>query len=285
MSICWINGAFVAEADARVSIFDRGLLFGDGVYDVAAVFGGRLLDADLHLRRLERSLTAIGMNAPQSESAWMNVMQSLVEQNSIDEGLVYVQVTRGTAEREFTFPAHAAPTMFAFARKKALSNDPNAKGVSLHAVEDIRWARRDIKSVSMLAQVLAKQAAKAAGAFEAIMHENGVVTEGGSSNLWIVHNGTLVTRSLSHDILAGITREVVLGLAQRDTMTIAERAFTIAEAKTASECFLTSATNFLIPVTGIDGVAIGDGTPGPVSMRLRAEYFVRANEIVSVGTN
>jgi D-alanine transaminase len=283
MSICWINGAFVAEAEAHVSIFDRGLLFGDGVYEVAAVFGGRLLDADLHLRRLERSLTAIGMTAPQSESAWLDIMQSLAEQNGIDEGLVYIQVTRGTAERDFTFPANATPTMFAFARKKSLTNDPNAKGVSLHAVDDIRWVRRDIKSVSMLAQVLAKQAAKAAGAFEAIMHEDGVVTEGGSSNLWIVQNGTIITRSLSHDILAGITREVILGLAQREHIAIEERSFTIAEANAASECFLTSATNFLIPVTRIDQVIIGDGTPGPLSTSLRAAYFARAAELVAVG--
>ena len=280
MSTCWLNGSFLPEAEAHVSIFDRGLLFGDGVYEVAAVFGGRLLDADLHLRRLERSLTAIGMGAPLPIPAWIDVMQSLADQNGIDEGLVYLQVTRGTAERDFTFPANAAPTMFAFARKKSLTNDPNAKGVTLHAVDDIRWARRDIKSVSMLAQVLAKQAAKAAGAFEAIMHENGVVTEGGSSNLWIVQDGTIVTRSLSHDILAGITRDVILELAERERIPLIERAFTLAEASAASECFLTSATNFLVPVTRIDDVPIGTGAPGPVATQLRAAYFERATATV-----
>lgn len=280
MSTCWLNGSFVPEGQAHVSIFDRGLLFGDGVYEVAAVFGGRLLDADLHLRRLERSLAAIGMQSPMSIEAWMDMMQSLADQNGIDEGLVYLQVTRGTAERDFTFPANTSPTMFAFARKKSVTNDPNAKGVTLHAVADIRWVRRDIKSVSMLAQVLAKQAAKAAGAFEAIMHEDGVVTEGGSSNLWIVQNGTIVTRSLSHDILAGITRDVILGLAERENIPVVERAFTIAEAEAATECFLTSATNFLIPVTRIDDVTIGTGAAGPLSMRLRNAYFERASATV-----
>ena len=183
MATCWLNGQFLPEDQAHVSIFDRGLLFGDGVYEVAAVFNGKLLDADLHLARLEKSLAAICIPNPQPTSAWLEIMQSLAEQNGITEGLVYLQVTRGAAERDFAFPANVTPTAFAFARKKTLTNDPNAKGIVLHAVQDLRWARRDIKSVAMLAQVLAKQEAKAAGAFEAIMHDRGVVTEGGSSNL------------------------------------------------------------------------------------------------------
>lgn len=281
MNTCWLNGRFLPENEAQVSIFDRGLLFGDGVYEVAAVFGGKLLDADLHLVRLERSLAAIEIPSPQPAAAWLEMMQSLVDQNQIVEGLVYLQVTRGVAERDFAFPAQITPTCFAYARKKALTPDPHARGIKLHTVADIRWARRDIKSVAMLAQVLAKQAAKAAGAYEAIMHEDGMVTEGGSSNVWIVQNGTLITRSLSHSILAGITRDVILGLTARERIPVVERAFTLEEAYAASECFITSATTFVLPVTHIDGHTIGTGAPGALSMRLREAYLARAAVIAA----
>jgi len=276
MATCWLNGKFLPEDQAHVSIFDRGLLFGDGVYEVAAVFNGKLLDADLHLARLEKSLAAICIPNPQPTSAWLEIMQSLAEQNGIAEGLVYLQVTSGAAERDFAFPANVTPTAFAFARKKSLTNDPNAKGIVLHAVQDIRWARRDIKSVAMLAQVLAKQEAKAAGAFEAIMHDRGVVTEGGSSNLWIVQNGTAVTRPLSHSILAGITRDVTLELAAMG-VPVMERAFTLDDVRAADEAFMTSATNFILPAIRLDDAAIGNGAPGPITMRLRDAYFVRAH--------
>ena len=204
MATCWLNGQFLPEDQAHVSIFDRGLLFGDGVYEVAAVFGGRLLDADRHLVRLARSLKEIGLSGTPTSSEWIALMESLISQNSIVEGLVYLQITRGAAERDFAFPATVKPTCFAYARAKRLSDDPHARGIALHTVADIRWARRDIKSTAMLAQVLAKQAAKAAGTYEALMHEDGVVTEGGSSTVWIVQHGTLITRPLSHAILAGI---------------------------------------------------------------------------------
>lgn len=281
MNICWLNGRFLPENEAHISIFDRGLLFGDGVYEVAAVFGGKLLDADLHLARLERSLAAIEIPSPQSTASWLTLMQSLVDQNQIVEGLVYLQVTRGVAERDFAFPAQVTPSCFAYARKKALTTDPHANGIKLHTVADIRWARRDIKSVAMLAQVLAKQAAKAAGAYEAIMHEDGVVTEGGSSNVWIVQNGTLITRSLSHAILAGITRDVILGLTSREGIPVVERTFTLEEAYAASECFITSATTFVLPVTHIDAHTIGTGAPGALSMRLREAYLARAAQIAA----
>ena len=276
MATCWLNGQFLPEDQAHVSIFDRGLLFGDGVYEVAAVLNGRLLDADLHLLRLEKSLAAISIPSPMSTSAWLDMMQSLAERNGISEGLVYLQVTRGAAERDFAFPANATPTCFAFARKKALTNDPNAKGIVLHAVQDLRWARRDIKSVAMLAQVLAKQEAKAAGAFEAIMHDRGVVTEGGSSNLWIVQQGTALTRPLSHSILAGITRDVTLELAAMGVPVI-ERAFTLDDVRAADEAFMTSATNFIMHAIRMDDAVIGNGQPGPITMRLRDAYIARAH--------
>jgi D-alanine transaminase len=206
-------------------------------------------------------------------------MQTLATRNGITEGLVYLQVTRGVAERDFVFPAGAAPTAFAYARPKRLTDDPNAGGVSVHVTPDLRWARRDIKSVSLLAQVLAKEAAKRAGCFEAMMHEDGVVTEGGSSNLWIVADGVVQTRPLSSQLLAGITRDVVLELAGSAGLVVKERAFTVAQAQGASECFLTSATNFVLPIVAIDGHPVGDGAPGPVTMRLRDGYLARARAL------
>jgi D-alanine transaminase len=279
MPVCWLNGSFVAEQDAHVSIFDRGLLFGDGVYEVAAVMNGRLLDADRHLVRLARSLAAIGIPNTQPAAEWLGVMQQLATDNGINEGLVYLQVTRGVAERDFPFPVNATPTMFAYARPKLLEHDPNANGVRLLTVPDMRWTRCDIKSTSMLAQVLAKQSARAAGAFEAMMHEDGLVTEGGSSNLWIVNDGVLQTRPLSNDILAGITRDVVLELAHAAGVPVRERAFTVAQAKGARECLMSSATSFLLPVTKIDHDTVGDGEPGPVAQRLRAAYLARARAL------
>ncbi len=281
MPSCWLNGSFVDESNARVSIFDRGLLFGDGVYEVAAVYNGRLLDADLHLARLARSLNAISIPMTMSVEEWTTVMQTLATTNDVREGLVYLQVTRGVAERDFPFPPDAVPTMFSYARPKLLRDDPNASGVRLHAVPDIRWARRDIKSTALLAQVLAKQAARVAGAFEAMMHEDGVVTEGGSSNVWIVKDGVMITRPLSRDILAGITRDVTRELAHELKLPIVERPFTVGEALTADECFMTSATSFLLPVTQIDEQAIADGTPGPIARQLRAAYIARAERLTA----
>lgn len=279
MRTCWINGAFLPEDQASVSIFDRGLLFGDGVYEVAAVVNGRLLDADRHLVRLARSQREIGLPAAYDSATWLEVMQELATRNGIDEGLVYLQVTRGAAERDFSFPTSVTPTAFAFARPKALRDDPNAAGVRLHVVPDQRWLRCDIKSTAMLAQVLAKQAARAAGAFEAMMHEDGIVTEGGSSNLWIVRDGAVHTRPTSDDILAGITRDVVLEIAREAGVPVVERAFTVEQACAADECFMTSATSFVLPVTRIDDRLVAQGQPGPVTLRLRDGYLARAQRL------
>jgi len=279
MRHCWINGTFVHEDEAKVSIFDRGLLFGDGVYEVAAVLNGRLLDADLHIVRLEKSLAAISIAMTMTREEWLSVMQTVATRNAITEGLVYLQVTRGVAERDFPFPANAVPTMFAYGRSKPLSHDPNVGGVRVISVPDIRWLRRDIKSTSLLAQVLAKQAARSEGAFEALMHEDGMVTEGGASTFWMVTNGTLVTRPLSNAILAGITRDVTLDLARALDIPIIERAFSVSEAIIADECFLTSATSFVLPVTRVDDAIIGTGTPGTITQQLRSAYFARAMSI------
>lgn len=281
MSICWINGQFVSEAEAKLSIFDRGVLFGDGVYEVAAVFCGKLLDADLHLARLTRSLAQVSLDIAVSNDTLSEVMQSLATQNGISEGLVYLQVTRGEAERDFAFPATVKPTIFAFARAKSLSNDSHASGITAHAVPDIRWGRCDIKSTSMLAQVLAKQAARHAGAYEAMMHEDGVVTEGSSSTLWVVRKGVVYTRPLSNDILAGITRDVIISLASELGIDLEERAFTVDDACECDECFMTSATSFVLPIIQIDGRAVGSGQPGPVAARLREAYINRARKLTA----
>lgn len=280
MRTCWLNGSFLPEDQAHVSIFDRGVLFGDGVYEVAAVVNGRLLDADRHLVRLERSQRELRLPAPKTTAEWLPIMQELATVNAIDEGLVYLQVTRGAAERDFAFPTTVTPTAFAFARPKRLTDDPNADGIRVVAVPDIRWQRCDIKSTAMLAQVLAKQAAREAGAFEAMMHEDGLVTEGGSSNLWIVRDGTAYTRPISHDILAGITRREVMQEVAADVgVPVIERAFTVDQAKAADECFLTSATSFVLPITQIDDRQVRDGRPGPITQRLRDGYVERARRL------
>lgn len=276
MPTCWINGQFSAESEARLSIFDRGVLFGDGIYEVAAVFQGRLLDVDLHLARLERSLGEVSLVAPESIGRIAEIMQELATRNRINEGLVYLQITRGEAERDFAFPAVEKPSMFAYARSRNLSGDPHAAGLSVRVVPDVRWLRCDIKSTSMLAQVLAKQSARAGGAYEAMMQRDGVVTEGGSSNMWIVKDGVLRTHPLSSDILAGITRRVVCGLAGEVGLAVDERAFSVEDAMAADECFLTSATSFVLPVTRIDDAAVGSGKPGGVTLRLREAYLARA---------
>jgi D-alanine transaminase len=278
---CWINGSYVSEADANVSIFDRSVLFGDGVYEVAAVYNGRLLDADRHLVRLERSMRALALPASYPIAELEAVMQELATRAGIVEGLVYLQVTRGAAERDFAFPEQVTPTVFAFARPKKLSDDPNRAGVRVHVVPDIRWQRCDIKSTAMLAQVLAKQAARQAGAFEAMMHEDGLVTEGGSSNLWIVREGVAYTRPLSTDILAGITRHVCLEVADEAQVPVVQRAFTVDQAKAADECFITSATSFVLPITRIDEHVVGSGEPGPVTQRMRDAYLARAHRLTS----
>lgn len=274
--IAWLNGQFLPESDAHVSIFDRGLLFGDGVYDVATVLRAELLDADYHLARLDRSCAAIGLTNPRSPSEWTAIMRELLRQTGVTEGLVYLQVTRGVAERDFAFPKGVTPTAFAYARNKPLLDDPNVNGVRVVSTPDLRWARRDIKATSLLAPVLAKQYAREQGVFEAFMHEGGVITEGGSSNAFMVKNNVVVTQPLTHTILAGVTRHMVLDIAEEAGISFEERPFTVSEAQSADELFLSSATNFVLPVTMFDGQPIGMGEPGPITRKLRTLYIERA---------
>jgi D-alanine transaminase len=276
--IVYVNGAFLPEEEAKISIFDRGFIFADGIYEVSAVLDGGLVDNDAHLARLERSLKAIELAMPCTKAEIVAVQKEMIKRNRLVEGSIYLQVTRGAADREFAFPAAGKSSLVMFTQERKIVDDPKAAtGIKLLSVPDIRWARRDIKSVALLAQVLAKQAAAAAGCQEAIMHENGVVTEGGSSTVFIVtEGGRILARPNSQAILPGITRQTVLRLAHEKSLVVEERLFTLDEVFAAQECFTTSATGFVKAVVEVDGKMIGGGQPGPVVRRLRDLYIEAA---------
>ena len=279
--IVYLNGEFLPFAEARVPIMDRGFLFADGIYEVSAILDGRLVDNAAHLARLDRSLGEIGIRNPHDASAWEKLQTELVARNGVTEGLVYMQVTRGVAERDFAFPkAGTQPTVMMFTQAKTVLANPLAEsGARVITVEDLRWKRRDIKSVALLAQVLAKQQAAEAGVAEAWMVEDGAVTEGSSSTAFIVsRDRVLVTRPLSTALLPGITRASVLRLAQEADLRIEERLIPVEEAYAAQEAFYTSASAFVMPVVEIDGRRIGEGQPGPLTRRLRELYVETARQ-------
>ena len=275
--VVYVNGSYVPEEQGKISIFDRGFLFADGIYEVTAVVKGRLVDYDAHMERLERSLGEIRLDWPCSKEELKAMHLEMVKRDSLDEGWIYMQITRGAADRDFKFPKGVKPTLIAFTQAKKLVDNPDAvRGVSVITVPDIRWARRDIKSVMLLAPVLGKQAAYEAGAFEAWMVEDGKVTEGTSSNAYIVKDGKVITRGLSNNILAGCTRRALFRLAKEKGMTLEERAFTPDEAYAADEAFLTSASNFVMPIVEIDNKRVGGGQPGPVTRKLREMFLEEA---------
>lgn len=277
--IAYVNGDFVAIEQAKVSILDRGFLFADGVYEVAAVLDGRLVDNAAHLARLERSLREIALPLPMPLAKVAELQKELIRRNSLDQGLVYMEVTRGAADRDFLFPKDVAPTFVMFTQEKNIVGAPAAKtGIAVKPVPDIRWGRRDIKSVGLLAQVLAKQAAVAEGCQEALLiEEDGTVTEGGSSTVFIItHDGVVATRPNSAMILPGCTRKAILTLAEQFQIRIEERPFTVTEAQGAAEVFITSASTFVMPVVKIDGQPVGGGLPGPLTQRLREIYIDHA---------
>ena len=277
--IAYLNGAFLPLEEAKVPVMDRGFLFADGIYEVAAVLGGRLVDNAAHLARLDRSLGEIGIANPHDEAGWTRLEEELVRRNGLDEGLVYMEVTRGVAERDFAFPKDTAPTVVMFTQAKAITRDPKAEtGVKVVTVPDLRWKRRDIKSVALLAQVLAKQAAAEAGVAEAWMVEDGFVTEGSSSTAFIIAGGRVVTRPLSTALLPGITRVAVMRLARENGLAVEERLFSVEEAHAADEAFYTSASAFVMPIVAIDGAPVGAGAPGPMTRRLRALYLETARD-------
>ena len=274
----YVNGEYLPEADAKISVFDRGFLFADGIYEVTSVLNGQLIDNQGHLTRLHRSLNELSLTPPASDDEIETVQKTLIEKNNLDQGLIYLQVTRGAADRGFLYPENTPTSLVMFSQALNILESPYAKkGMTVITVPDIRWGRRDIKTVQLLAPSMAKMAAKVAGADDAWMIEDGYITEGSSNNAYIItKEGTLVTRHLGTEILAGITRKAIMRLAAEDNMKIEERLFTAEEAKDAAEAFLSSATTFVTPVVSIDGHTIGDGTPGPVAIKLREFYIKEA---------
>lgn len=270
--IVYVNGSYLPEEQATISIFDRGFIFADGIYEVSAVINGKLVDCEAHMARLERSCAEIQLDLPWSRPEIIAIHHELMARNTLTSGGVYLQVTRGSADRTFTFPKHAKPSLVMFTQARAMNREIS-KGYKLMSVPDMRWKRRDIKSVGLLAQVLAKQAAAEAGCDEALMIEDGLITEGGSSTAWIVKGRTLITRPLSHAVLAGITRKAMLTYLAESGFAFEERAFTLEEALAADEVIITAATALVMPATEIDGQPIGGGQPGPVARRLRDIYF------------
>jgi D-alanine transaminase len=279
--IAYVNGDFVPLSEAKVSVLDRGFLFADGIYEVSAVLDGKLVDNDSHLARLARSVGEIKLALPESIGRIKEIQRELIERNRLKNGLVYLEVTRGADRgRDFAFPKGVKPTLVMFTSEKDIVNAASAKtGIGVITVPDIRWERRDIKSVGLLAQVLAKQAAAEAGAGEAWMIQDGEVTEGGSSSAFILtQNDVLVTRQNSNTILPGCTRKAVVKLAEERQLRLEERPFTVEEALRAKEVFITSASLFVQPVVKIDGKPVADGKVGPMAARLREIYidFARA---------
>jgi D-alanine transaminase len=279
--IAYVNGDFVPLAEAKVSVLDRGFLFADGIYEVSAVLEGKLVDNDSHLARLERSVGEIKLPLPETIARIKEIQHELIKRNGLENGLVYMQVTRGADKgRDFAFPKGVKPSFVMFTSVKDIVNAPAAeRGIGVITVPDIRWERRDIKSVGLLAQVLAKQAAAEAGAGEAWMIQDGQVTEGGSSSAFILtQNDVLVTRPNSNMILPGCTRKAVVKLIEERQLRLEERSFTVEEALKAKEAFITSASLFVQSVVKIDGKAVADGKVGPMAKRLREIYieFARA---------
>lgn len=272
--IVFVNGAYLPESEARVSVFDRGFLMADAVYEVTSVLDGKLLEFSGHQKRLERSLNELDMKKPKDFDNLLDIHRELVVRNNVKEGGVYLQITRGAADRDFVFPEDTEPTLVLFTQSKPIIDAPAVKtGLKIISVADQRWGRRDIKTVQLLYPSMAKMMAKAAGADDAWMVEEGHVTEGTSNNAYIVKDSKIITRQLSNDILHGITRASVLRYAKEAQMQVEERLFTIEEAQSADEAFITSASAFVMPVVEIDDVKLGEGTPGPVAKRLREIYI------------
>lgn len=273
--IVYINGAYTSEAEAQISIFDRGFLFGDSIYEVCAVIGGRMIDNDLHLARLKRSLGELGMPMPILLEDIVAMQKELIARNNLEEGVVYLQVTRGSDDRNFDYSDDLKPNIVAFTQVKNLRNPEILKrGIKVAVVSDLRWQRRDIKTTMLLAQVQAKRMAKAKGCSEAWMVQDGFITEGASSSAFIItSSGKIVTRPNSHAILPGCTRLAVLKLADELGLQVEERLFTVDEAQAAREAFLTSASSLVTPVVEIDGHPIGDGQPGAITLRLQQIYL------------
>jgi len=277
--IVFVNGDYLPKQEATISVFDRGFIFGDGVYEVVPVINGKMVDKIYFLERLARSLSELEIEWPCSSDDVIAMMNALITRNAIVEGMVYLQITRGIADRDFAFPAGITSSIVAFASVLNLINNPAAEsGIPVITTPDLRWKRRDIKSVNLLGQVLAKQDAYARGGKEGWMIEDGVITEGVSSSAYIVKDKTIITRPLSNEILPGIRRRTLLELCASESIKLEQRLFTLDEALGADEAFISSATTIVLPVVSIDGQKISSGEPGPITRKLRALYVARLND-------
>ena len=273
--IVHVNGQWVDETEARVSIFDRGFLFADAIYEVTAVLGGKLIDYPGREARLKRSLEALGIPLPVSEEELLALHREIVARNSLADGLIYLQISRGAEDRDFLFSPDLAPTLVMFTQARNLLANPKWEtGIGVITLPEGRWVNRQIKTVQLLYSSLSKMEAKRQGAEDVLFIEDGFITEAGSSNVHIVtRDGTLVTRELSNALLHGITRGSILDLARKAQIRVEERSFTAEEALEAAEVFLTSAGVFVLPVVSIDGKPVGEGKPGPVTERIRELYI------------
>lgn len=265
----YLNGEFLPESEAKISVLDRGFLFGDGVYEVVPVFGGRLFRLEQHLDRLERSLAAVRIDAPMDRAGWTRMLEDLVARNPGGDRSVYLQVTRGVARRDHAFPPDVPPTVFAMVSPiKAPDPALFEQGVAAVTVPDNRWGRCDIKAITLLANILARQQAVEAGATEAILVRGGFATEGAASNLFVVADGVIVTPPKDNSLLPGITRDLVVELAQQHGLPVMESAIPEPSLRAAEEIWLTSSTKEILPVTRLDERVVGEGRPGPVWQRM-----------------
>ncbi len=275
MRTVYVNGEFVPENQAKISVFDRGLLFGDSVYEVTAVLNNKLIDNDGHLVRLERSLNELNMKSPVTNEQLIELQRQLAEKNNLTEGFIYLQVSRGAEDRDFNYGEDLQPSLIMFTQAKPIIDTPKAKtGIKVKTIEDIRWQRRDIKTTMLLAQSLAKKQAVREGYDDAWMVEDGIVTEGSSNNAYIItHDDEIYTRPPTNKILNGITRRAVNKLAQENNLKVIEKTFTVDQAKQAKEAFATSASYFVMPVIDVDGEKISNGSPGELTLKLRELYI------------
>ena len=270
----YVNGEYLPEQDASISIFDRGFLMADAVYEVTTVLDGKLVDFDGHLRRLNRSLSELKMIPPKNMANLLEIHRELVKVNRVQQGMVYLQISRGPADRDFVFPSKPEPSLVLFTQEKDIIGSKAAHlGIKVISIEDLRWGRRDIKTVQLLYSSMCKTRAISSDCDDAWMVQDGYITEGTSNNAYIVKDNIIITRELSNDILHGITRASVLRYAEDTNFRLEERRFTVREAQDSDEAFITSASNFVTPVVEIDGMKVNDGSPGPVTMKLRDIYI------------
>lgn len=277
----YLNGKYLPEEDAKVSIFDRGFLFADAIYEVTSVLDGKLIDFHAHTTRLHRSLNELEMQEACSDEELLNIHRELVKRNDLQEGLIYMQITRGAADRSFLYPEQGTkPTIVLFTQQLNLVASPAAKnGLRIITIDDLRWGRRDIKTVQLLYPSMAKMEAQRKGVDDAWLVIDGMVNEGTSNNAYILtHDNVIVTHHLSNDILHGITRKALLKCAETLNLSVEERPFSINEAQEAQEAFVTSASTFVTPVIEIDGQSIGTGKPGSVAQHLRQTYLEEARK-------